>query len=84
MFLVYCWIMKENLNLSQKIKEIVESLSLHPQEISVAVINLKSPDPEIAGFNLDHFIYPASIYKVFVAAEILRQIDVGQENLKIL
>ena len=74
--------MKENLGLSQKIKEIVESLSLLPQEISVAVIDIKSLEPEIAGFNLDHFIYPASIYKVFVAAEILRQIDVGQRKLE--
>ena len=33
-----------------------------------------------ANINLDHFIYPASIYKVFVAAEIVRQIDVGERN----
>ncbi|MCX6703445.1 MAG: serine hydrolase [Candidatus Zambryskibacteria bacterium] len=74
--------MKENLKLSQKIKEIVESLSLRPQEISVAIIDLKGSEPQIAGFNTDHFIYPASIYKVFVAAEILRQIDVEERKLE--
>ncbi len=74
--------MKENLELSQKIKEIVESIHPATQEISVAVIDLKSPEPYIAGYNLDHFIYPASIYKVFVAAEILRQVDSGERQIE--
>lgn len=67
--------------LNQKIKEIVESIHPRPQEISLAIFDLKNPNSEIAGYNLDHFIYPASIYKVFVAAEILRQVDAEQRKL---
>ena len=74
--------MKENFILSKKIKEIVENFHTKPNEISLAVIDLKSPEVQIAGYNMDHFIYPASIYKVFVGAEILRQINIGQRNLE--
>lgn len=74
--------MKENTELSLKIKSIIESLHPLPQEVSVAVIDLKNSEPQIAGHNMDHFIYPASIYKVFVAAEILRQINIGQRKFE--
>jgi len=74
--------MKENLDLSQKIQKIIESFHPKPDEISVAVVDLKQSEVQIAGYNLDHFIYPASIYKVFVSAEILRQIDVGERKLE--
>ncbi|MFZ2522423.1 MAG: serine hydrolase [Minisyncoccia bacterium] len=74
--------MKENLQLSQKIKEIVENFHPKPNEISLAIIDLKNPEAQIAGFNMDHFIYPASIYKVFVGAEILRQINAGLRKLE--
>lgn len=74
--------MKENLELSQKIKEIIENFHPKPNEISLAIIDLKNPEPQIAGFNMDHFIYPASIYKVFVGAEILRQINAGLRKLE--
>ena len=72
--------MKENKNLSQKLTEIVKKFNVN--EISLALINLKTPEPEIAGYDMEHFIYPASIYKVFVASEVLRQIDVGQRKLE--
>lgn len=74
--------MKENIELSKKIQQIVEGFGVRPQEISVAVIDLKNPEAQIAGYNMDHFIYPASIYKVFVAAEILRQINIGERSLE--
>lgn len=74
--------MKENIELNQKIKNIVECFYPQPNEISVAVIDLKNSEPEIAGYNMDHFIYPASIYKVFIAVEVLRQVDIGQRKLK--
>lgn len=72
--------MTENSELSLKLKKAAEDLSPQPSEISLAVIDLKTN--QIAGVNMDHFIYPASIYKVFIAAEILRQIDSGQRNLE--
>lgn len=74
--------MKEDIELSSQIKALVDRLYPKAQEISVAVIDLNISEPQIAGYNFEHFIYPASIYKVFVAAEILRQIDLGQRKLE--
>lgn len=74
--------MKENLGLSQEIKKIVENLRPQPAEISFAIIDLSKSEPEIAGYNMDKFIYPASIYKVYIAAEILRQIDARERTLE--
>lgn len=72
--------MKENKNLNQKLVEIIKKFNVN--EISLTLINLKTPEPEIAGYNMEHFIYPGSIYKVFVASEVLRQIDAGQRKLE--
>lgn len=58
----------------QKIKNIIENLYPKSAEISFALINLKSNTTEILGYNINKFIYPASVYKVFVGAEMLRQI----------
>lgn len=53
--------MKENLELIRKIEDIIKKVYLQPSEISFAVIDLTEDEPRIAGYNLDHFIYPASI-----------------------
>jgi len=42
---------------------------------------LKELEPKIFGYNLDHFIYPASIYKIFIGAETLRRIEIGDFSL---
>lgn len=73
--------MKENLQLSKKIKEIIATLNPQPAQISFAIINLKTPEPEISGYNMDKFIYPASIYKIFIGAEMLRRIEIGDFSL---
>ena len=73
--------MPPNPLLTQKIKHIIENLHPAPDEISFAIINLKSETPKIAGYNLDKFMYPASIYKVFIGAEVLRQIYEKKHSL---
>ncbi len=73
--------MKENLELSKEIEKIIKSLKPQPVKISFAIINLKTSEPEISGYNMDEFVYPASIYKVFVGAEILRKADQKILNL---
>lgn len=73
--------MKENAELSIKIKDLIETLNPKPTEISFALINLKTNEPEIAGYNMGVFIYPASVYKAFVGAEILRKVDIGKLKL---
>lgn len=74
--------MKENAELNVHIKNVIEHLHPQPAEISFAVINLKTSEPELSGYNMEHFMYPASIYKVFVAAEVLRQVSVGVKKLE--
>lgn len=51
------------------------------ETISLAVIDLSGSDPKIGGVNMDNFIYPASVYKMYVAAEILHQVSKGEYSL---
>ena len=47
------------------------------EQISLAVIDLMKDEPYLGGVNIDNFIYPASVYKMYVAAEVLHQISKG-------
>lgn len=44
---------------------------------SIAVVDLNSKLPRFAGVKAESFIYPASVYKMYVAAEVLHQISNG-------
>lgn len=52
-----------------------------PEKISFAVIDLNKKKPSIGGVYFDNFIYPASVYKMYVAAEVLRQVSQGKYSL---
>lgn len=52
-----------------------------PERISFAVIDLNGVQPVFAGVNYDNFIYPASIYKMYVAMEVLKQTSAGRLTL---
>lgn len=49
--------------------------------ISFAVIDLTDHQPVLGGVHYDHFIYPASVYKMYVAMEILKQVSRGAYSL---
>jgi len=51
------------------------------EQISLAVIDLAGDQPKLGGVNYDNFIYPASVYKIYVAAEILNQVSQGKYSL---
>ena len=51
------------------------------ETISFAVIDLNSAEPRIGGVYMDNLIYPASVYKIYVAAEVLNQVSQGQYGL---
>lgn len=77
-------------NLSNTLQNIVTELDLNKnfdvgedgiEQISLAVIDLTNKKSELAGVNFDNFIYPASVYKMYVAAEILHQISQGKYAL---
>ncbi|MBU0472879.1 MAG: class A beta-lactamase-related serine hydrolase [Bacteroidetes bacterium] len=77
-------------NLTLELQNIVNTLELDKnfnvgedgiEQISLAVIDLNNKTPSIGGVNMDNFIYPASVYKMYVAAEILNQISQGKYSL---
>lgn len=51
------------------------------ETISLAVINLSGREPLFAGVGAENFIYPASVYKMYVAMEILKQVSLGHYPL---
>ncbi|MFZ2323615.1 MAG: serine hydrolase [Ignavibacteriaceae bacterium] len=77
-------------NLSRDLQKIVNELDLDKnfnvgedgiEQISLAVIDLSEKQPVLGGVNYDNFIYPASVYKMYVAAEILNQVSQGKYSL---
>lgn len=52
-----------------------------PERISFAVIDLTAAQPVFGGVHYDNFIYPASVYKMYVAMEILKQARAGRFSL---
>ena len=79
----------EDPRLSQALAKIVADLKLDGEfptddgreRISLAVIDLTGREPRVGGVNAKSFIYPASVYKMYVAAEVLRQIEEGPAAL---
>jgi beta-lactamase class A len=76
--------------LSARLASIVNDLGLNGsfdvgedgmEQISLAVVDLRSGRPVLAGVNEDNFIYPASVYKMYVAAGVLEQISSGKYTL---
>ena len=51
------------------------------EKISFAVIDLTGKRPIIGGVGMINFIYPASVYKIYVAMEILKQVSEGKHSL---
>ncbi|MEP6713207.1 MAG: serine hydrolase [Ferruginibacter sp.] len=51
------------------------------EQVSFAVIDLTGKQPVLGGVNFDNFIYPASVYKMYVAMEILKQVSSGTHSL---
>lgn len=76
--------------LSEELHKIINELELNKdfnvgedgfEQISLAVIDMNGPVPLLGGVNPDNFIYPASVYKMYVAAEVLHQISQGKYKL---
>jgi beta-lactamase class A len=51
------------------------------EKISFAVIDLNGRKPLLGGVSMENFIYPASLYKMYVAMEVLKQVSEGQYSL---
>ncbi|RYD78669.1 MAG: serine hydrolase, partial [Sphingobacteriales bacterium] len=53
-----------------------------PEHVSIALIDITNKKPVLAGVNMDSFIYPASVYKMYVAMEVLKQVSEGKYSLQ--
>lgn len=51
------------------------------EKIPFAVIDLNTPQPVLGGINYDNFIYPASVHKMYIAMEVLKQVSNSQYSL---
>lgn len=76
--------------LSESLHRIVKELELDGdfdvgsdgiEQISLAVIYKSDNKSYLAGVNEDNFIYPASVYKMYVAASVLDQVSLGEYGL---
>jgi beta-lactamase class A len=81
---------KQSKTFSDQLKNIVHEVGLDStydagedgkEKISFAVIDLTGKKPVYGGVNADNFIYPASVYKMYVAMEILKQVSNGEYSL---
>jgi beta-lactamase class A len=77
-------------SLSARLRTIVAELKIDStfsvgedgtEQISLAVIRPMKGVPHFGGVNPGNFIYPASVYKMYVAAEVLHQISDGKHAL---
>jgi len=75
---------------NDQLKQIVQEVGLDStydagedgkEQISFVVIDLTGKKPLIGGVNPGNFIYPASVYKMYVAMEILKQVSNGEYSL---
>ncbi len=51
------------------------------EQISLTVVDLNGDAPVLGGVNPENFIYPASVYKMYVAAAVLQQISNEEYSL---
>lgn len=81
---------KQSKKFNEQLKAIVREVGLDStwdagedgkEQISFAVIDLTGKKPVLGGVNFDNFIYPASVYKMYVAMEVLKQVSNGEYSL---
>lgn len=81
---------KQSKKFDEQLKAIVHEVGLDStydagedgqEQISLAVIDLTGKRPVFGGVHADNFIYPASVYKMYVAMEVLKQVSNGEYSL---
>ncbi len=65
----------EIVNRSRELEGLVSEFQKKDREIGLAVIDLQTLTPEFCGANIYGYMNPASLSKVFIAAEVLRRIE---------
>ncbi len=81
---------KQSKSFNKSLKNIIHEVGLDStwdvgedgkEQISFAVIDVTGKKPVLGGVNFTNFIYPASIYKMYVAMEVLKQVSNNEYSL---
>jgi beta-lactamase class A len=81
---------KQSKSFNESLKKIIKEVGLDStwdvgedgkEKISFAVIDITGKKPVLGGVNVTNFIYPASIYKMYVAMEVLKQVSNNEYSL---
>jgi beta-lactamase class A len=81
---------KQSKSFNESLKNIIHNAGLDStwdvgedgkEQISFAVIDLTGKKPVLGGVNFTNFIYPASVYKMYVAMEVLKQVNNNEYSL---
>lgn len=67
----------EDTQRSSELTHLLQKYGFTKNEMGIAIIDLNESTPRIFGYSMDRFIYPASVYKIFIGAEMLRRIELG-------
>lgn len=70
--------LSEDTERSKEFSKLLNKNGFLNDEMSIALIDLTEPKPRIFGYAMDHYIYPASVYKIFIGAEVLRKVETGE------
>jgi len=81
---------KQSKSFNEALKNIIHDVGLDStwdvgedgkEQISFAVVDVTGKQPVLGGINFTNFIYPASVYKMYVAMEILKQVSNNEYSL---
>lgn len=73
--------LREHLTRSHDVQKLTLNGEFDQFEIGFAVVDLFPNDQRIFGYNMDHLMYPASVSKVFIGAEVIRRVQSGDFDL---
>lgn len=73
--------LKENRKLKTMLGALLDKIS-HKDRVHLSIINFSSRNPIYAGFQDEKLVYPASIYKLYVAGALLQEVKSNRIKLE--
>lgn len=64
-----------------KLKNLIETIKPSDSEVACTIINMKDKQSFILNYYSTKYIYPASTIKIFICAEVMRQVEIGKIRL---
>lgn len=69
-------------DLDIELKKLIDSLKPKGSLVSCTVIAITEKKPVVIAYHPSRFMYPASVSKLFIAAEVLRQVETGSLHME--